>query len=156
MLNIENVNKNHIAFMATQYDDIAHSVDGAIMHALGDEIIEDMSDDEILAKYFEMRDEYAYEEFYALDDDTLDDVLSSYSPNEVVRMALFGKFNYNDDYFTFDGYGNLESYTETELADEARNDSDFRQYLTSECSDYDMDWLEDVRTLFLKYLKEGY
>lgn len=156
MLSVENVNKNEIAYMATQYDDMAHSVDGAIFHALGDAMIEDMKDDEIVSKYIEMREEWQYSMYYTLDDDTIDEALSGYSPNEIVRKTLFGEFSYNDDYFIINDYENLESFSESQLADEARKDDDFIQYLTSECSDYDMDWLEDVRKMYLDLLKKGY
>ena len=40
MLSIENTTVKHVAYMATQYDDFAHSTGGAIMEALGDEILE--------------------------------------------------------------------------------------------------------------------
>lgn len=156
MLIIENVNKKEIAYMATQYDDMTHSVDGAILHALGDAMIEDMADDEIVSKYIEMREEWQYDMYYTLDDDTLDEVLESYSPNEIVRKTLFGEFSYNDDYFIINDYENLESFSKSQLADEARKDYDFNMYLTSGCSDLDMDWLEDVRKIYLDLLKKGY
>ena len=45
----------------------------------------------------------------------LDEMLNSVEPTEVLRMAHFGEFNWNDDYFTINVYGNLESINEFEF-----------------------------------------
>ena len=45
----------------------------------------------------------------------LDEVLISVEPTEVLRMAHFGEFNWSDDYFTINVYGNLESISEFEF-----------------------------------------
>lgn len=43
--------------------------------------------------------------------DEFDDLFGNCSPWELVRMAFYGhEFNPNHDYFTFNGYGNLESF----------------------------------------------
>ncbi|WP_302130123.1 hypothetical protein [Holdemanella biformis] len=142
--------------MATQYDDFAHSTDGAIMEALGDEILENMYDDELLQLWFEFRSERYNEYYYELDNDNLDSCLSSYEPNEIVRMTLAGDFHYCDDYFIINDYENLESFSDYRLLEEARKDDEFKTWLTDEKSDWDMDWLEETRKQYLAYLKEGY
>lgn len=38
-----------------------------------------------------------------------DEVLQGFEPFRVACMVRFGSFNPNDNWFTFDGYGNLES-----------------------------------------------
>src|SRR5699024_2836744 len=45
----------------------------------------------------------------------LDEMLNSVEPTEVLRMAHFGEFDWNDDYFTINVYGNLESINEFEF-----------------------------------------
>ena len=142
--------------MATQYDDFAHSTDGAIMEALGDEILENMYDDELLPLWFEFRSERYNEYYYELDNDNLDSCLSSYEPNEIVRMTLAGDFHYCDDYFIINDYENLESFSDYRLLEEARKDDEFKTWLTDEKSDWDMDWLEETRKQYSAYLKEGY
>ena len=37
------------------------------------------------------------------------------NPMEVARAIQYGDYNYHDDYVTFDGYGNLVSYTGYEV-----------------------------------------
>lgn len=156
MLSICEISTKHVAYMATQYNDFAHSTDGAILEALGDEILENMYDDELLPLWFEFRSERYNEYYYELDNDNLDSCLSSYEPNEIVRMTLFGNLNYNDDYFTIDDLENLESFQEWKLLEEARKDDEFKQWLTDEKSDMDMDWLEETRKQYSAYLKEGF
>lgn len=53
------------------------------------------------------QDEMNGERLYFMDD--FDEVMSASSPWEVTRSAFFGDFNPTHDYFTFNGYGNLES-----------------------------------------------
>ncbi len=156
MLSICETSTKHVAYMATQYDDFLHSTDGAIMEALGDEILENMYDDELLPLWFEFRSERYNEYYYELDNDNLDSCLSSYEPNEIVRMTLAGDFHYCDDYFIINDYENLESFSDYRLLEEARKDDDFKTWLTDEKSDWDMDWLEETRKQYLAYLKEGY
>ena len=43
----------------------------------------------------------------------LDDVVSDRTPSQLVRMTK-DNFDLNDEYFEFDGYGNLKSYEELE------------------------------------------
>lgn len=156
MLSICETSTKHVAYMATQYDDFTHSTDGAIMEALGDEILENMYDDELLPLWFEFRSERYNEYYYELDNDNLDSCLSSYEPNEIVRMTLAGDFHYCDDYFIINDYENLESFSDYRLLEEARKDDEFKTWLTDEKSDWDMDWLEETRKQYLAYLKEGY
>ena len=41
--------------------------------------------------------------------DELDDMLYGKTPTQILMMMHFGNFNPMDEYFRFDGYGNLES-----------------------------------------------
>lgn len=156
MLSIYETSAKHVAYMATQYDDLTHSTDNAIMEALGDEILENMYDDELLSLWFEFRSDRYNEYYYKLDNDNLDTCLSGCEPNKIVRMTLAGDFHYYDDYFIINDYENLESFSDYRLLEEARKDDEFKQWLTDEKSDWDMDWLEEARKQYLAYLKEGY
>lgn len=44
-------------------------------------------------------------------------------PLELLRMAHFGNFNWNDDYFTVNVYGNLDSINEFEFEKELIDNS---------------------------------
>ena len=120
------------------------------------ENVEDMYDDELLSLWSEFKSERYNEYYYNLDDDSLNTCLSGYEPNEIVRMTLCGDFHYTDDYFIINDYDNLESFSDYRLVKEAREDNEFKTWLTDEKSDWDMDWLEETRKKYLEYLKEGF
>ena len=64
--------------------------------------------------------------------DNLNDVLYGLEPSKIVDMVLYGDFNSNDDYFRFDGYGNLETCTQSEMEDELEDSRDeIAEYLTN-------------------------
>ena len=45
-------------------------------------------------------------------------------PLEAVRAALYGRYNYNDEYVKFDGYENLESLNQWEYEELLRSNVD--------------------------------
>ena len=50
--------------------------------------------------------------------DFLDDYLVGNNPSWIIERVYYGDFNPNDDYFAFNGYGNLVSYDEWEAKKE--------------------------------------
>ena len=54
----------------------------------------------------------------------LDEMLNSVEPTEVLRMAHFGEFNWLDDYFTINDYGNLDSINKFEFEEELKDNHD--------------------------------
>lgn len=57
---------------------------------------------------------FSDEEWFDMCD--FDEICNAFSPSELARMMFYGQFNPNDDYFTFDGYGNLTSGDCDEMA----------------------------------------
>lgn len=55
------------------------------------------------------------------DMDEFNEFMSNYEPLELAQMMWFGDFNPNDDYFRFDGYGNLVSLAWKDIVDEAES-----------------------------------
>ena len=45
-------------------------------------------------------------------------------PLELLRMVHFGNFNWNDEYFTVNAYGNLDSVSEFEFEKELKDNHD--------------------------------
>lgn len=43
---------------------------------------------------------------------------------EVARAICYGDYNYNDDYVRFNGYGNLESFSEYDMIEELKDSID--------------------------------
>lgn len=52
------------------------------------------------------------------DMDNLNDILCGLEPSEIIDKVMYGDFNSNDDYFKFDGYGNLETCSELDMENE--------------------------------------
>ena len=43
------------------------------------------------------------------------------NPMEAIRATYYGDYNYNDEYVKFNGYGNIDSYSEYEKNEEIKN-----------------------------------
>ena len=52
---------------------------------------------------------------YQYNDEDFFDTYFGGKPMEAVRAAVYGDYNYTDDYVKFDGYGNLKSVSEYDL-----------------------------------------
>ena len=46
------------------------------------------------------------------------------NPMEAIRATYYGNYNYNDEYVKFNGYGNIDSYSEEEKNEEIKNNID--------------------------------
>ena len=64
------------------------------------------------------------EEFEYYEMEQINELYNSVEPIEILRMAHFGEFNWNDDYFTINRYGNLESISEFEFKKELEDNHD--------------------------------
>lgn len=69
------------------------------------------------------------------DMEMLDDVLQGFEPSRIACMVRFGSFNPSDNWFTFDGYGNLESLWSV---------AEWLEDYTDEMADYFEDHLRDL------------
>lgn len=74
-------------------------------------ILNDMYDDELLEihnRYCEANNNYD-DQIFQNDDVTLNDVMGECTFAEAACKLHYSDYNYNDAYFWFDGYGNIES-----------------------------------------------
>lgn len=74
-------------------------------------ILNDMYDDELVEIhncYCEANNNYD-DQIFQNDDATLDDVMGECTFSKAACKLHYSDYNYNDHYFWFDGYGNLES-----------------------------------------------
>lgn len=148
---------DHHGFMATQYEQY-----GSInfKEYLKEVIFENMDDDDILKKYREYLRECNRldNELYKLDD--LNWLLKGMDPCDILRLGYFSENIYSSDYIRYNGNGNLEGVSEYDLISEAKDDSDFMDWLT-ENSDNDavQDALDDKDIIIqaaLYLVSEGY
>ena len=75
------------------------------------------------------------------------------NPMEAIRATYYGDYNYNDEYVKFNGYGNIDSYTEYERIEEIKDNIDdivdnLIEYY------YNIYINEELENLLLKLLEE--
>ena len=81
-------------------------------------------------------------------------------PSDILRLGYYSENIYSSDYIRYNGYGNLEGVSEYELIREAKDDSDFMDWLT-ENSDNDavqnvLDDKDIIIQAALYLVSEGY
>lgn len=128
--------KNMNALLITQYERFGTVGKEEYLENFINEELEVSID--MLGDYNEYLLENNYADNYIYDD--LEEMLQGMSTMEVVRCTYFGKFNYCDDYYMFNGYGNVDSMTDTEVERLMQNDTAFLKWYIEK---YDLiDWDE--------------
>ena len=64
------------------------------------------------------------EDYDYMEMEQINELFHESEPLEILRMAHFGGFNWSDDYFTIDAYGNLESISENDFHGELIDNHD--------------------------------
>ena len=75
------------------------------------------------------------------------------NPMEAIRATYYGNYNYNDEYVKFNGYGNIDSYTEYERIEEIKDNIDDIVDNLIECY-YNIYINEELESLLLELLEE--
>lgn len=145
--------KNMNALMITQYERFGTvGKDEYLENFIHEEL--EINCDDMLSSYNEWMLENHNADDYIYTD--LEEMLQGYSAMDIVRMVSCGEFSYADDYYRFNGYGNLESLTDTEIEKEMRDNTAFLEWYIEE-NDL-IDWeeaeqdIEDANEL----IKQGY
>ena len=94
--------------------------------------------------YHEYAREVLYDDFYDNIDEELNDAFGS--PAGAIKAASRGIYNYHDDYFKFDGNGNLQSFNEYELED-IYGDKEVIKYCIDNMNYAEIDFLEENEEL---------
>lgn len=95
-----------------------------------------------------------YGDDYIYDD--LEEMLEGFNTMDVVRATYFGHFNFNDDYYRFNGYGNVDSLTDTEIVREMSDNRDFLEWYIEENDLIDWDEADEIIEEANKLIKKGY
>ena len=82
-----------------------------------DEYIYDLTDDQKMWLWNEYCDEANYmdDRIESFDEDTINEIFSS--PYDALRASYFGEVSFNDNYFQFNGYGNIVTGDVDDFAD---------------------------------------
>ena len=75
------------------------------------------------------------------------------NPMDAIRATYYGNYNYNDDYVKFNGYGNIDSYSEYERIEEIKDSIDDIVDNLIECY-YNIYINEELENLILELLEE--
>ena len=75
------------------------------------------------------------------------------NPMDAIRATYYGNYNYNDDYVKFNGYGNIDSYSEYERIEEIKDNIDDIVDNLIECY-YNIYINEELENLLLELLEE--
>ena len=108
--------------------------------------------------YHEYAREELYDDFYENIDEELNDAFGS--PAGAIKAATYGTYNYHDDYFKFDGYGNLQSFNEYELEDIYGDKEEVIKYCIDHMSYAETDFLEEheelIKAVAIELVNQGY
>lgn len=111
-----------------------------------EEAIEGMCPEDLLALHNEYCEANNCMDDYVYFMEDFDEILSGYSPADVASVVSGGDhFNPNDDYFYFNGYGNLESLPSAEDADgEVIFTGDIAEYIARTGDDLGSDEIAEI------------
>lgn len=121
-----------------------------LVKAASDDVVQEVSDwlateatdDEIInlvmyecSSYY---DEYMVNTYYPMDE--LDEMLASASPTDIILMTQRGDIDVRNDYFAIsDKDGNLYSYSESAVVDDARNRlDDLAEVIVNHAEEFDL------------------
>ena len=83
--------------------------------------------------------EYLINNGYEPYESDLNVMLEGIDPVEVARKTFYGNFRFADDYFKFNGYANIDSFSEWQVIEEMKKDRDFLEWYIEENDLIDFD-----------------
>lgn len=119
-------------------------------------IDENLDTDEInLSDYSEyLANNYPDDCFYSMEE--FDNIMSGYEPWEIARACFYGEFRPCDDYFKFNGHGNLESFDEWKIRKDAADDTNFLKWYISENNLVDEEEAQKIIDECNSLIRQGY
>jgi hypothetical protein len=117
-------NTKNLGLLLTQYEKYGTCGENELRELILDEEIE--LDESMIGEY----NEYLLENGFEPYEDDLNMMLEGLEPWEIVQKTFYGKFNNPyDDYFQFNGYANIDSFSSYQVVQNMKNDKDFLDYL---------------------------
>ena len=96
------------------------------------QVIEQLKEDDslLMQAYCEYSAENGYNSVYDNDDDSINMIF--HNASDAIRSAFFGDYNHSHAYFTFNGYGNLQSFEYLDSDSSPIDVSELAEWLISE------------------------
>lgn len=152
------LNYKEIGYMATQYEG-SRSYADCVKQAIIDEVIHTDLDSEGIDTIVSVYNMYCLDRCYYNDVwrtfDELMDIIDNMTPEQAFRIGSVSEFSYADDYYRFNGYGNVESATDTKVKKEILQDSDFLDWCF-DCQNYDQKEIDKCVDELRRCLALGY
>lgn len=94
--------------------------------------------------------------YYTFDEETFNQFFDN--PWEAMRACHFGEVSFLNEYFTFNGYGNIETKSESDIINEANEDTDFIEMLLEEQHEdlFEDDFMVSIVLMALYLVKQGF
>lgn len=143
-----------LGYLATQYEKYGSVDEEEIIEAYIDEKVE--VNISMLGDYNNyLANDNRYDD-EIMDWDELEDYLRDMPPLDAFKLAHNSDFTWNDNYFTWNGYGNLVGMEEYAVIDKIKEDRDFLKWYVTENELIDDDTMKEAINYCNHLLKEGY
>ena len=146
--------KKNVALLMTQYEKYGTvGRDEYIQYYIDEELTVDA---DMIASYNEYLIENSYYDDVFMTWDELEDYLKDMPPLDIFKLSHNSDFTWDDDYFNFNGYGNLRGYEEYEVVKKIEDDRDFLTWYVENNIDLDDDEIDQAIEDANKLIEEGY
>ena len=145
---------NNTALMLTQYERYGSvGRDEYIENYINEELTVDIS---MLSYYNEFLCENKRYDDEFMTWDELEEYLTGMAPLEIFKLAHNSDFTWNDDYFNFNGYGNIRGYEEYDVVKVMDDDDEFKRWYVENYVDLDEEEIEETVNEANKLIAQGY
>lgn len=151
-------NANELAYQLTAYETWGCiDYEKGLCDLIISEYIENADESDLLYEWNEYCMDHNYCDDMIYDMAEFNEMFSSYEPEEIANRIHFGDYNPFHDYFTFNGYGNVQTLELYDVKNIVKN-SDINDYLLEK---YFSELLEDdfkneIIKMALELVKAGY
>lgn len=144
----------NVGMMLTQYERFGSvGMDEYIQYYIDEELEINIS---MLSEYNEYLRENKYYDDEFMNWDELEEYLQGLEPLEIFKAGIRADFNWNHDYFNFNGYGNIRGYEEYEVVKTMKYNEDFLRWYVENYCDLDYEEAEEAIEEANKLIQEGY
>ena len=152
MMNNAIINTKEAGYMMTQYETAGTcGRDEFIQYYMDEELYVTI---DMLPEYNEYLSENYYETY--MDIEELEMSLENVAPLNIIQMTYYGKFNFADDYFRYNGYGNIDSFSEYQVVNEMKEDEEFKKWYIENYVHIDEDDINEAIKNCNNLLKMGF
>lgn len=168
MTNLNILENNDMTIEELAYQLTAYEKWGCIDYEDGiidliiDDYLREAETSELVYKWNEYCQDSQYydDEYFYNDDDFFNEYFSDCEPMRIIQATYFGDYRYNDDWLKFNGYGNLNSFSDWQVKKEIIESYDFKKWILENEEAFEELQDEENKEIIidkaLELVKEGY